>query len=127
MLVGLPLFALAYFAIVAAEENYLRQKFGSAYDAYRAQVNRFLPKFSGLGQTLHSMEFKWRRLLVSEYGSAYIWLAGMCLLLLKNHWNGHRSAYSRPFVWTMSGLLLSLTLGYGYVRYLKKSGKIKAD
>src|SRR4051812_2238799 len=86
MLIGVPLFALAYAAIIAAEENYLRGKFGSEYDEYCAKVNRFVPTLTGLGATLQSMEFRWRRLLVKEYGSAYAWMAGMILVILKNLW-----------------------------------------
>ena len=127
LVIGIPVFAVVYFAIISAEENYLRQKFGAEYDAYCARVHRFMPKLGGLTKTLRAMEFKWRRLLVSEYGSAYIWMAGMILLLMKGHWSHYRSGYSRPFVWTMTGLLVCLTLAYGCVRYLKKSGVIEAN
>jgi len=120
---GLPLFALAYYAIIAAEENYLRGKFGGEYDDYCARVHRFVPKLTGIRTTLQSMEFKWRRLLVKEYGSAYAWMAGMLLLLIKNFWEVH----TMPIVWMLEGLLAVLTLGYGCVRYLKKRRIIQAD
>ena len=127
LLVGLPFFALAYIAIIAAEENYLRQKFGPEYDAYCARVHRLVPNLAGLGKTLHAMEFRWRRLLVSEYGSAYIWMAGMTLLIMKGHWTQYGSAYNQPFLWTLTGLLIFLTLAYGSMRYLKKSGILQAN
>jgi len=120
--VGLPLFAFAYAAIIAAEENYLRGRFNAEYDEYCARVNRFLPRLKGLGATLHSMEFKWRRLLVKEYGSAYAWMAGILLLTLKNLWGE-----PGPVIWTIEGLLVLLTLGYAGARYLKKAKIIIAD
>src|SRR6185369_11260885 len=36
ILLGIPFFALAYRAIIAAEENYLRNKFGKEFDDYCA-------------------------------------------------------------------------------------------
>jgi protein-S-isoprenylcysteine O-methyltransferase Ste14 len=72
--IGMPFFAFAYCAIIAAEENYLRNKFGKEFDDYCARVNRLVPNFSGLGQTLTGMKFNWRRLITAEYGSAYVWL-----------------------------------------------------
>src|SRR6266498_3883692 len=40
--VGIPFFAVAYWAIIAAEENYLRRKFGTEFDDYCARVNRLI-------------------------------------------------------------------------------------
>src|SRR5208282_5943486 len=48
MCIGFPFFLFAYRAIVAAEENFLRNKFGAEFDEYCARVNRFLPNFSGI-------------------------------------------------------------------------------
>ncbi len=39
-------------AIVAAEESYLRDKFGAAFDEYCRDVPRWLPRMSGIGATL---------------------------------------------------------------------------
>jgi len=127
MVVGIPLFAVAYFAIIAAEENYLRQKFGGEYDDYCARVNRFFPKVAGLGETLQSMEFKWRRLLVKEYGSAYAWMAGMLLVIMKSLWLKEPAPLVSPVLWALEGLLVLLTVGYGSVRYLKKRRIVTAD
>src|SRR4030095_6920492 len=86
MAVGMPLFLFAYRAIVAAEGNFLRQKFGPQFDDYRARVNRFLPNLSGIGETLRSMEFNWQRLIVKEYGTTFAWTAGLLVLVMKNLW-----------------------------------------
>jgi protein-S-isoprenylcysteine O-methyltransferase Ste14 len=127
LLVGVPFFTLAYGAIIAAEENYLRQKFGQEYEDYCARVNRFVPRLTGLRQTLQSMEFRWRRLVVKEYGSAYAWMAAMILLRIKDHWTRLGYAQTRAFIWTLTGLLMLLTMAYAWARYLKKSQKLKAD
>jgi protein-S-isoprenylcysteine O-methyltransferase Ste14 len=40
------LFALQYRAIIAAEEGFLRERFGAAYDAWCARVPRFWPRLA---------------------------------------------------------------------------------
>jgi len=126
VLIGLPLFAIAYCAIIAAEENYLRQRFGEEYEAYCARVNRFVPKIAGLRGTLQSMEFNWQRLIVKEYGSAYIWTAAAALLLMKQSWlvSHTHPGYS---LWASTALLITLTLAYVSARYLKKRGILQPD
>ena len=121
MAVGVPLFLFAYRAIVAAEENFLRQKFGPQFDDYCARVNRFLPNLSGITQTARSMEFKWRRLLIKEYGSTFAWTAGMLLLVMKNLWmSGNYPMHSPVMIGLVAGLVL-LILAYILARFFKKT------
>jgi protein-S-isoprenylcysteine O-methyltransferase Ste14 len=127
VLAVLPAGVFAYRAIIAAEEDYLRRKFGAEFDAYCARVNRFLPNLTGLATTLGSMEFKWRRLLVKEYGTTYAWIAGLLVLVMKNLWqHGARFAQSPVLQAFAVGLVLA-SLAYIAARYLKKSGTVQAD
>ena len=123
--VGIPFFLFAYGAIIAAEENFLRNKFGDEFAAYCARVNRLVPNFSGLGSTLHGMRFNWRRLISAEYGSTYAWLAAIILLTLKNLWTNEDYQRRQGMVWVLWSLLLLVTVAYGIARYLKKSGALK--
>jgi protein-S-isoprenylcysteine O-methyltransferase Ste14 len=41
--VAVPFFVIAYWTIIAAEENYLRGKFGQEFDDYCQRVRRILP------------------------------------------------------------------------------------
>ena len=121
MAVGMPLFLFAYRAIVAAEENFLRQKFGQQFDDYCAKVNRFWPRLSGITETARSMEFKWRRLLIKEYGSTFAWSAGMLLLVTKNLWmSGNYTTRSPIMIGLAAGLVL-LVVAYGLARFFKKT------
>jgi protein-S-isoprenylcysteine O-methyltransferase Ste14 len=122
--VAVPFFAFAYRAIVAAEEHYLRTKFGAEYDEYCARVDRFVPRFAGLRQTLGGMAFNWRRLISAEYGSAFIWTAAMTLVVLKNIGlaGGYRS--EATLVHVLWIVFLGLGLAYALARYLKKRGKL---
>ena len=125
--VGIPFFLFAYWAIIAAEENYLRGKFGEEFTAYCARVNRLIPNFARFGTTLQGMRFNWRQLISSEYGSTYIWLAAAVLLILKNLWSTGEYHRNLSMVWALWSLLLLLTVAYGIARYLKKSGALETE
>src|SRR6266498_2859568 len=123
--VAIPFFTFSYWAIIAAEENYLRNKFGQEFDEYCARVNRLIPNFTGLGQTLTWTRFNWPRLVTAEYGSTFIWLAATILVTLKNVWLNGEYDHGRPLVWSLWALFIAVTLAYGVARFLKKSGRLK--
>ncbi len=125
--VALPFFAFAYWAIIAAEENYLRNKYGSEFNDYCAGVNRLMPRFTGLGQTLAQHQFNWRRLITAEYGSAYLWIAALLLVTLKNVWFAGHSQPDDPLVEVLLAGLGVATLGYVVARFLKKSGRLQEE
>jgi protein-S-isoprenylcysteine O-methyltransferase Ste14 len=114
----MPLFLFIYQAIVLAEEHFLRGKFGADFDAYCSKVNRWIPSLKGIGATFSSMEFNWKRWVLKEYTTQFIWLAGIALLIIR--------LYQIEDVLTNSiYAVIILAIGYAIVRYLKKSGKMK--
>ena len=114
----MPLFLFIYQAIVLAEEHFLRGKFGADFDAYCAKVNRWVPSLKGISATFSSMEFNWKRWVLKEYTTQFIWLAGIALLIIR--------LYQIEDVMTNSAYaVILLAIGYALVRYLKKSGKMK--
>lgn len=120
--IGIPFFLVAYTAIISAEENFLRTKFGPAFDDYCRRVNRIIPNLSGIGATLSGMRFNWPRLVTAEYGSAFIWVAAMTLVTLKNLWltgADHTHPALVYGAWTCLGVAVVV---YALARYLKKSG-----
>jgi protein-S-isoprenylcysteine O-methyltransferase Ste14 len=119
---AIPFFAFAYWAIIAAEENYLRGKFGAEYDDYCARVNRLIPRFSGMAETFAGMRFNWRRLISAEYGSTYIWTAAIILVTFKNVWLLNGSAPDLAVAWPFGGALVLVTCLYLAARIAKKSG-----
>ena len=124
---GLPFFLFAYWAIIAAEEAFLRGKFGEEFAKYCSRVNRLLPNFSGLNKTLEGMSFNWRRLISAEYGSAYIWMAAIILASLKNIWFGGGYHIHNPKVRALWLALLLVSIAYAVARYFKKCGRLKTD
>lgn len=122
MVVLIPLFLLIYHAIVLAEEKFLRAKFGSSFELYCKKVNRWLPDLKGLSDTFNSMKFKWKRWILKEYTTQFIWLSGIVLILLLTYPQLTNYSASRRNI--LLGTLLPFLLGlYLLVRYLKKSGK----
>ena len=127
MAVFTPLFLFFWQAIVLAEENYLRTKFGEQYDEYCKRVNRWLINFNGIGKTLRSMQFKWKRVIIREYNATYIWMTGAVLITMK-HFYFHKDQFDfRQNLPIFISILVLLLLLYLFARYLKKSRKLVSD
>jgi protein-S-isoprenylcysteine O-methyltransferase Ste14 len=120
----IPIFLFIYQAIVLAEEDFLRKKFGDQFDEYCKKVNRWVPDLIGLGKTMNGMEFKWKRWILKEHTTQYIWLAGIILILLLRYPElTNNDTSTRNTVGII--LLAVLTLLYILIRALKKTGKFK--
>lgn len=118
--VMMPIFLFIYQAIVLAEENFLRSKFGPGYDEYCKNVNRWIPKISGLKKTFSGMHFNWKRWILREHTTQFIWLCGIALLLLLNYPQlDDRDDRMEALAISLGGLVLL----YVMVRYLKKTGR----
>lgn len=85
-LVGIPLALGMHKAIVAAEENFLRNKFGAQFDAYCARVPRWVPRLSGLVATVRGMHFDWRRVVSKEYAATFDWFSAVAAVVLIKLW-----------------------------------------
>ena len=118
----MPVFLFIYQAIVLAEENFLRNKFGSQFDQYCMHVNRWLISFKGISGTLNGMSFNYKRWILKEYNTLLVWLIGITAILLFKY--PQLTPESNNEVMIFIGIVLFLGLIYGYVRYLKKSGKM---
>ncbi|MGQ0738963.1 MAG: methyltransferase family protein [Bacteroidota bacterium] len=124
VVVMIPIFLFIYQAIVLAEENFLRGKFGSGFDEYCKKVNRWWPGLSGIGQTFSSLQFNWKRWILKEHTTQFIWLCGIVLILLLNY--PQFSSYDKDRRNLLLGIVLGfLVLVYVLIRYLKKTGRFK--
>lgn len=83
-LAGIPLAALMHVAIVAAEEDFLRAKFGTEFDAFCARSPRWVPKLAGMWTTIRGMTFNWHRMLVQEYQKPIDWVGALGVVVLVN-------------------------------------------
>lgn len=126
LVVFIPLFMFFYQAIVRAEENFLLGKFGDAYHAYQHDVNRWLPRFAGLGETLSSMRFHWKRVIIREYNATFIWMAGALIVFMRNVHAADVVRFNELLPAAVI-LLAVLAVLYLVVRYLKKSKKLRDE
>jgi protein-S-isoprenylcysteine O-methyltransferase Ste14 len=125
-LVALPLTVLFYAAIIAAEEAYLREKFGAEFDAYCTRVSRILPKLTGFRLSVSDMRFNWRRVLVKEYNTIFL---SVLLLAGLVHWDdfvilGASAASVRNELLVFAAVWVVL---YFVVWRLKKTRRLEAD
>lgn len=119
----MPLFLFIYQAIVLAEENFLRNKFGRDFDQYCSHVDRWWINWRGIGNTLRGMRFNTRRWILKEYNTQFIWLVGITLIILL-YYPQITSDDIKLRNTLIAGFLMSLTLIYLLVRYLKKTGRM---
>lgn len=118
--IGAPLLLFLYVAIVAAEEDYLRQRFGEAFTAYTRRVNRWIPNFRGMTESLRDIPFSWRRVLAKEYGTTAGLLASLLVARAWSAWTLDRAIPVGPYA--VAALLLAA--GYATLRWLKKSRRL---
>lgn len=120
--VGVPFFALAYGSIVAAEEHFLRRKFGAEFDDYCRAVNRFWPDFSHYRAGTRGMAYNWRRPVMKDYSSIYVWIAVSMVLIADEHVAWGLWAPSLATLWPTMLAIAVATAAMAVVRTLKKSG-----
>ena len=127
ILVAVPLGVFMYVSIVAAEEDYLRQRFGTAFEEYCRDVPRWLPKLSGLGRTLSSMRFHWRRLLMKEYGTPVGWISVLVLMTLYNLWLAGTWSERLGDVRRLEQIVIGAVIFWLVAFTLKKTRTVVAD
>lgn len=119
-----PVFLFIYQAIVLAEENFLSNKFGNSFDEYCKRVNRWWPNLKGIGRTLRSMRFNWKRWILKEHTTQFIWLTGIVLLLLLKY--PELTGYDKQLRNLLLGIIpAGLLILYLFLRYLKATGRFK--
>jgi protein-S-isoprenylcysteine O-methyltransferase Ste14 len=113
VLIGVPLALFMHRAIIAAEENFLRNKFGAEFEAYCASVPRWVPRLSRVGSAFKGMRFNWTRVLAKEYFTPFDYLAAVAIVVLLNLWKSdgvdeHRTLFT--VMWLVIALRVVLWL-----------------
>lgn len=123
LVVMIPLFLFIYQSIVLAEEYFLKQKFGDAFEVYCKNVNRWIPNLKGIGKTFASMHFNTKRWILKEHTTQFIWLIGITLILL--FYYPELTEYNESKRNLLTGIILGIHLiVYLLIRYFKKIGKL---
>ena len=117
MVAGIGMTLFVYVAIVAAEEHFLRGKFGSGYDDYCADVSRWLPNLTRLSAATTGNTFNIRRVIEKEYSTIFGMATGITVLLAYDVWI--KTSNVSMLTWGVFAVLAFLLIG---IKTLKKSG-----
>ena len=123
---GLAFFGFAYAGIIAAEERYLAAKFGAEYTSYCAAVPRFWPRFSHYAAAASGMRFDWRRAVLKDHGSVYVWvIVAVAIEFLEHHASADPAFPATP-LWPDIAVVSTATVLLLLIRVLKKTGLLAA-
>jgi protein-S-isoprenylcysteine O-methyltransferase Ste14 len=123
---GAGFFGFAYAGIVAAEESYLKAKFGADYARYMADVPRFWPDFRRYRQSAQGMAFDWRRALIKDYSSVYAWVVVAAAIHGVEHHGRAADLFPPAPLWPNVAVIVAATALVLAVRVAKKSGILVA-
>jgi protein-S-isoprenylcysteine O-methyltransferase Ste14 len=125
-LIAVPMIVLVYATIIAAEEAYLREKFGAEFDDYCARVPRILPRLSGFRDSVRDMRFNWRRVLVKDYSTIFISVIVVLVLSFVDDYL-ILGASALPAVELELMILVPWAILYLVVWRLKKTRRLEGD
>ena len=123
----IPFFSFVYGSIVAVEENYLLGRFGAPYEDYMRRVNRFIPNFHGIQESLREFHYDWKRALRKDYGTMFGLMLGILFL---NAWKAYYIfgfAERKRGILTCAVLLVPATAFYITTRILKLSKRLASS
>lgn len=121
LLVMVPFFYFIYECIIRAEENYLRTHYGDAFEAYCADVPRWLPNLKGIKDTFKSQKLNIKKMFYKEYNTTFVWMVGANLVAFFNfYWiRGIEYCYELRYYFIIFFVLSAIF--YLTIRYFKKS------
>lgn len=105
----------------------MQDKFGVPFEAYCADVPRWLPRLRGIRQAFANGAFHWRRLIVKEHGTPFGWINGLCSVVLYHLWKEGALETYEPLTQAMHGDHAAGHLAMMTARTLKKTRKLVAD
>lgn len=123
MLVMVPFFLFIYQAIILAEENFLRGKFGDSFNDYCANTNRWTLKLAGLGDTIRSFQFKTKTAIFKEYNTTYIWFSGIIAVIALNVYRVYGPELLNQYKAVLITAFVLVTLAYLITKIIKKRRK----
>lgn len=125
--VGVPAMLYIYTAIVAAEEAFLRGKFGPAFDEYCKRVNRWIPDFRGFSKTVSGQPFQWQRVISKEYGTLNSLLVSSILVRVWSVWRVEGTLSRSQWIGWGSALLVTLAVFFGLLARKKRRRAMGLD
>ncbi len=117
-LIGLAFFFGEYFFIIRAEENFLRESFGAAFDAYVQSVPRWVPRLSAASTgRLREGGFDWKRGLKKEHNPFAAWTLGALALLA---WQSFSRGAPIEALWPHAAVAAAVLVGFVSIKAWKR-------
>ncbi len=114
---GLLFFFGEYFFIIRAEEDFLRARFGDAFDAYCARVRRWVPRLRPAYEGKLRMGFDLWRALRKEHNPFAAWATGAIALIAWERWA--RGGWSDAWLVGLGALELAVVVSFVLIKGLK--------
>jgi protein-S-isoprenylcysteine O-methyltransferase Ste14 len=112
-------YSFMYQAVTLAEEAYLRDKFGAAFDEYCRDVPRWWPRLRGIAETFATTRFNWARVLIKAYTEPLGWTLPIVLIGLYNI-HSTTGLAQRPVAVTVLWSVLGTAFGFWVILGLMK-------
>jgi len=125
-LVGVPFTLFGYMGIVAAEEAFLRSKFGQAYEEYCRTTNRWIPDVRKMRTALDGIPFNWRRVLLREYGSWTAWIGTAGAMIIAESLYAAPYEDQAPLINAIIVVMAVVLVAWAVTRWLKLNKRIRA-
>jgi protein-S-isoprenylcysteine O-methyltransferase Ste14 len=125
-LIGVPFVLLGYMGIVAAEEAFLRKKFGADYDEYCRTTNRWIPDLRKARAAIDGIPFNWRRVLLREYGSWTAWIGTAGVLIIAESLYAASYQEEAVLINSILAVLAVVFVAWAITRWLKLNKRIRA-
>jgi len=122
-IVVVPIALLGVRSMIGAEEAFLAERFGPAYDRYCAGVSRFWPRLRGIGTSLTESRLDWRRAVRREHGTVFAVVTTALLMVVarriaRDGMLPLATVHATAMLWTACAAI------YAVVRVLKKTGRL---
>ncbi|MFO1243252.1 MAG: isoprenylcysteine carboxylmethyltransferase family protein [Rickettsiales bacterium] len=124
---GTGLFYFIYSSIIAAEEYFLRNKFGEAFVAYCQNTPRWIPRLSKFKQATEGMEFKLKKALVKDYSTIGMTLISLALPELMELVKFYPIHTVEDDIRILVAIICTCVVFMLVVRFLKKTSRLKVS
>lgn len=125
ILIGIALYYFIYESIIAAEECFLKQKFGEDYLEYCKKVPRWRLDFSNYKDSTAGMSFSFVRAVVKDYTTIFnAFLALVVIEMIENYLFYPTDVFIKTA--QNGGVFMAVLLsGVIIIKLMKKNGKLK--
>ncbi len=123
IVIGSLIFAGIYSLIICSEESFLRNLFGQAYQDFCNDVPRWLPRLTGLRETIAQYDFDWAGVAVKEYGTVMTSLVTPLIIIAWKLQVANRLADNAKLLISTAVVIF---IAYGTVRFLKKTQRLRS-